>query len=159
MNLTDIVGKAAPLLASALGTPVAGLGVGLIANLFGADPKDTQDVVAKILSDPEADAKLKKLEYDHKEALENVQATNYKTEVDDRKSARELQSSLVQNHTLQSWVPTILAVGFLINYALMQFYVVSHQSSANDIISARFQDVLIMIISYYFGSSHKHIEK
>jgi hypothetical protein len=155
MNLTDLVSKAAPLLGSVLGTPVAGLGIGLIANLFGADPKDTKNVLDKILGDPEADAKLKKLEYEHKEALETIAAANYKTEVDDRKSARELQSNLAQNKSLQTWVPTILAVGFLANYAAMQFYVVSHQTSANDIISARFQDVLIMIISYYFGSSHK----
>ena len=155
MNLTDIVSKAEPLLANSLLSPIAGLGMSLIANVFGADPKDTKDVITKILGDPEAEAKLKKLEYDHKEALENIQAVNYKTEVDDRRSARDLQSVLAQSKSLQSWVPTILAVGFLINYALMQFYVVSHQSGANDIISARFQDVLIMIISYYFGSSHK----
>jgi hypothetical protein len=53
------------------------------------------------------------------------------------------------------FVPAFLAIGFLINYAAVQFYCVIHENAANDIISARFQDVLIMIISYYFGSSHK----
>lgn len=149
MNLSDLVSKSAPLLGSLLGSPLAGLGVGWVAKLFNADPADTNDIVRKILNDPEAALKLKGLEYQHQEELERIAATNYQTEVDDRKSAREREISL------HDYVPTILAVGFLINYALIQFYCVTHPTSANDIISARFQDVLIMIISYYFGSSHR----
>ncbi len=149
MNLNDIVSKSAPLIGSLLGSPLAGIGISWVANLFGADPMNTQDIIDKINADPEAALKLKTLEYQHQEMLENISASNYKTEVDDRKSAREREIAL------NDWVPTILAVGFLINYAIMQFYCVSHISAANDIISARFQDVLIMIVSYYFGSSHK----
>jgi hypothetical protein len=56
---------------------------------------------------------------------------------------------------LHDHIPTILAVGFLSIYALVQIYCVMHSTSANDIISARLQDVVIMIVSYYFGSSHR----
>lgn len=52
------------------------------------------------------------------------------------------------------FVQTLLALGFLVNYAAIQIYCVTHDSKNMDIISARFQDVLIIIISYYFGSSH-----
>lgn len=149
MNLNDIVSKSAPLLGSMLGSPLAGVGIGWIANLFGADPKNTQDIIEKITSDPEANIKLKTLEYQHQEELQKIAVSSYQVEVDDRKSARQREISL------HDYVPTILAVGFLVNYALIQGYCVTHPGSSNDIISARFQDVLIMIISYYFGSSHK----
>lgn len=149
MNLNDIVSKSAPLLASMLGSPLAGIGASWIANLFGADPKNTQDIIDKITRDPESDLKLKTLEYQHREELEKIAVSSYQVEVDDRKSAREREVSL------HDYVPTILAVGFLINYALVQGYCVTHPGSVNDIISARFQDVLIMIVSYYFGSSHR----
>jgi len=149
MNLNDIVSKSAPLLGSMLGSPLAGIGVSWLANLFGADPKNTQDIIDKITADPEAILKLKTLEYQHKEELEKIAVSAYQVEVDDRKSARDREVSL------HDYVPTILAVGFLCNYAIIQLYCVTHPGNANDIISARLQDVLIMIISYYFGSSHR----
>ncbi len=155
MNLNDLqslVTKSAPLLGSLLGGPLAGLGVSWLAHAFGVDGNHPQDIINKILADPQAALTLKSLEYNHQEELQRIQATNYQTEVDDRKSAR------VREISLHDYVPTILAIGFLINYACIQFYCVTHSSSATDIISARFQDVLIMIISYYFGSSHKKIE-
>lgn len=51
------------------------------------------------------------------------------------------------------WVPSILAIGLLIIYSIVQIYCIFHNGSDDDIISARIQDILIMIISYYFGSS------
>lgn len=149
MNLSDLVSKSAPLLGSMLGSPLAGIGVSWIAKLFGANKENAQDIIDKILLDPDANIKLKTLELQHKEVLENIAAKNYETEVADRKSAREREIAL------HDYVPTILAVGFLIIYAAIQFYCVTHPASALDIISARLQDVLIMIVSYYFGSSHR----
>lgn len=150
MKLNELVSQSAPLLGSMLGSPIAGIGISWIASLFGADPKNTQDIIDKISNDPEASLKLKSLEYQHEEELKKIASVDYQTEVDDRKSARQREINL------QDYVPTFLAIGFLINYAAMQFYCVSHPTAANDLISARFQDVLIMIISYYFGSSHKN---
>lgn len=149
MNLSEIVSKSAPLLGGLLGSPLAGIGIGWIADIFGADKTKVQDILEKVTSDPESVAKLKQIELQYQVELEKLSASNYSVEVDDRKNARAREISL------HDWVPTILAIGFLVNYALMQFYVVMHPASAADIISARFQDVLIMIISYYFGSSHK----
>lgn len=148
MKLNELVSKSAPLLGSLLGSPLATMGIGWIADLFGADANNKQSIIDKIISDPEAELKLKTLEYQHQEELQKIAVSSYQTEVDDRKNARAREIAL-RDH-----VPTMLAIGFLINYALIQFYCVTHNNSANDIISARFQDVLIMIISYYFGSSH-----
>lgn len=148
-SLRKLVTESAPLLGSILGSPLASVGVSLLGNLFGADPKNIDEILDKATKDPEALAKLKKLEYDHLETLLKLSNEAYKIQMDDRANAREREKSL-RDH-----VPTFLAVGFLFNYAAIQFYCVTHPSSAIDIISARFQDVLIMIISYYFGSSHR----
>lgn len=150
-NLTDCIKKSSPLIASAISStnPIAGMLISLISKTFGANKDDPQDIINKIYGDPEAEIKIKKLEFEHEESLINLQSEDYKTEVDDRKSARNREVSL------HDWVPTILAIGFLINYAAIQFYCVLSNNNSNEIISARFQDVLIMIMSYYFGSMHK----
>lgn len=147
--LKKLVSEGAPILATVLGSPLAGVGLSLLGNTFGADPKNVKDIVEKISNDPESLAKLKKLEYEHEENLGKIANDTYKIDIEDKANARARQIAL-KDH-----VPTFLALGFLINYAIMQFYCVTHPGTENDIISARFQDVLIMIISYYFGSSHK----
>lgn len=148
-TIANLVSKSAPLLGSLLGSPLAGMGISLIANHFNVDPKQTDKLLEVLNADPETAIKLKTLEYHHQEVLQQLATINYQTEVDDRKSAREREK------TIRDYVPTFLALGFLINYACIQFYCVSHGNAATDIISARFQDILIMIMSYYFGSSHK----
>jgi hypothetical protein len=148
-KIADVVGKTAPTLGTIFGTPFAGVGLSLIANAFGVSAKDTTAVLDALQSNPEAVQKLKQIEYDHAEALAKISSEDYKTEVADRQSARQREISL------HDYVPTFLALGFLLNYAYMQYYCAAYPNPANDLISARFQDVLIMIISYYFGSSHK----
>ena len=60
---SGIIGKVlesgAPLLASALGSPVAGLAVGLLTHIFGGSTKDIPSLVAGISNDPDAAVKLK----------------------------------------------------------------------------------------------------
>jgi len=148
-SIAGMVGKSAPLLGTVLGSPLAGIGVSLLAQLFGVNPKDTDKLMEAIKNDPEAAIKIKTLEFQHQEALLQLESQNYAAEVNDRTNARAREIAL------RDYVPTFLAVGFLLNYALIQFYCVTHNNTVNDIISARFQDVLIMIMSYYFGSSHK----
>lgn len=149
-KIIGLIGTAAPVLGTVLGSPAAGVGIGLLANLFGTD-KDPEKILASILGDPESLIKIKELELKHIEVLNQITAQNYATEVDDRKSAR------LREMTIKDYIPTILSIGFLLNYAAIQFYCVTHPTNAVDVISARFQDILIMIMSYYFGSSHKSV--
>lgn len=150
-DLRSTIQDYAPVLATVLGGPMAGIGVSLLSTFFGTKPLDVKELLEKILIDPESATKIKQIELNHIEALEKINATNYATEVDDRKSAREREAAI------KDYVPTVLAVSFLLIYACIQFYCITHAIQANDIISARCQDILIMIISYYFGSSHKEI--
>ena len=66
--LINIVEKAAPLLAEALGGPIGGIAgmlTSVIASAFGGKDTDIDDIVSKIQSDPNAAAKLKELEIKH----------------------------------------------------------------------------------------------
>ena len=148
-NVAQLVSKSAPLLGSVLGSPLAGIGISLLSNLFNVDPHQTDKLWQALSNDPDVDSKLKQLEYEHQEALQQIAHADYQTEVEDRQNAR------LREMTIKDWVPTILALGFLMFYGAMQFYCVMNNNPQDDIISARFQDILIMIISYYFGSSHK----
>lgn len=147
-SLISVVGKAAPLLGTLLGSPIAGIVLSIIASHFGVS-KDAGAILSALSSTPDADIQLKQLEDAHCEELAKLASTDYQTEVDDRKNAREREIETKDK------VPTYLALGFLVVYAFMQAYCVSHSNATNDIISARFQDIMIMIVSYYFGSSHK----
>ncbi len=147
--IADTVKVSAPILGSVLGSPAAGIGLSLLASMFHVEPDKAAELLQAIQSDPDSILKLKQIENQHATALARIASSDYQTEVDDRKSAREREMAI------RGYVPTFLAIGFLLNYAAIQFYCVTHDTAAHDIISARFQDVLIMIMSYYFGSSHR----
>jgi hypothetical protein len=148
-DLISLVSKSAPSLGLALGGPMGGVVGGLIASAFGADQKDHQEIIQKINSDPEAALKLRSIEYQHQQTLAQINAQNYLTEVDDRKNARQRQIEL-KDH-----VPEILACSFTLIYVIIQYFVLKHPGGQDDVISARVQDIMVMIISFYFGSAHK----
>jgi hypothetical protein len=54
--------RSAPVLATALGSPVAGIVTGLVATAFNADPKDIEDIVKRVSTDPDSELKLTELE-------------------------------------------------------------------------------------------------
>ena len=150
-GLAKLVGEAAPLVASALGSPLEGVAVSLLAGAFGVDVKDINGLQAAISADPEAAIKLKTIEYDHADTLARLASQDYSTEVDDRKDARQREIKLGDH------VPTILALIFTLVYAGIQFCAIYAPHNVDDIISARVQDIMIIIVGYYFGSSNKKL--
>lgn len=148
-SIAALVAKFSPLLGTVLETPMAGVAMSLIGGHFGIDPKNTDAILTRLQNDPETITHLKEIEKNHEETLLQIASENFKGEEMDRQSARQRQMAL-RDH-----VPTLLALGFLCNYAVVQFYCVTHLGSGMDMISARFQDVLMVIVSYYFGSCHK----
>jgi hypothetical protein len=146
--LAKTVSQYAPILGSSLLGPVGGVFGSLIAALFGGAKEDPADLVNKITADPDAAVKLKTLELQHKDNILNIDNKNYATEVDDRKDARAM------NITLHDHMPNILALIFIVIYAVMQYHIVNNPGNQDDVISARVQDIFVMIISFYFGSAH-----
>jgi hypothetical protein len=149
-DVAKLVFKSAPVLASVLGGPLAGVGVSLLSGLFGGSSFDPATLLEKIQNDPTSAEKLKELEYQHSEMLAQIQ--QFSNEVADRKDARQREIELVRLGK-RDLVPSFIAVSFLLCYFCVQIFVIYSPSPMNDIISARVQDIFVMIISYYFGSS------
>ena|ERR1700761_622277 len=88
-KLLPLVSKAAPLLGNVLGTPFIGIGLSLLAKVFGVDAHDIEALTHAISSDPEADVKLKTLQNQHIEMLGKLANREYSLEVKDRMNARK----------------------------------------------------------------------
>lgn len=144
-DLIPVVSKVAPALGTALAGPAGGIVGSLLAQIFGASHDDPQELLNRIQSDPEAEYKIKSLQVQ----LQQLDMQTYQTEVDDRKDARKRQVEL-KDHT-----PEVLAAAFVIIYAVIQYIAIQNPSGQDDVISARVQDIMLMIISFYFGSMHK----
>ncbi len=52
-------------------------------------------------------------------------------------------------------MPAILALFFAIIYAVINLFVIYHPDNQDDVISARAQDIMMLICGYYFVSSHR----
>lgn len=64
-----ILERSSPIIAGALGSPIAGMAVSLIASALGSDPSDPHALVGKILNDLTSPDKLAALESLHSPAL------------------------------------------------------------------------------------------
>lgn len=82
MNLIDIVKNISPILGTALGGPAGGLVGTAIASLFGANPKDSEDLIKRINSDANAILKLKELELDWQKAQLSAQAQSQQGQIE-----------------------------------------------------------------------------
>jgi len=154
-SVTNLIKEASPILGAAVSAsnPLAGVAISLISHAFGANKDDPQDLLDKINGDPDFRIKLKKIELEHKSILAQANAENYKTEVEDRKSARTLQINT------NSFIPTFLAIGYFFSYSLLQFYCLMHPAQTNDIICARLHDGFMIVLAYFFGSNHKQFSQ
>lgn len=150
-GLINKVRDVTPVLGSiiAKSNPLADVAINMISQAFGANSKDPQDILDKINADPEYQLKLKKIEYDHQDVLVKANTDDYKTEVDDRKSARQM------NEETHSFIPTFLAIGYFLTYSIIQAYCLMYPAETNDIISARLHDGFMFVLAYFFGSSHR----
>lgn len=88
-GLLSFVGKVAPLLGTALGSPIGGIALSLIANAFGVKNSDAGEILNALQSAPDAAMRLKQLEMDHQEALLKISSQDFQTEVADKQDARK----------------------------------------------------------------------
>lgn len=148
-KLTSVVSQSAPLLGAALGSPLAGLAVSLIGKAFGVDATTPDAALAALMGAPDAALKLRELELKHQGLLLQIEAQNFQVQASDKDSARKMRIAL-KDH-----VPDVLAFLFLMVYAAVQYHCIQHAGTGDDMISARCQDIMVMIISFYFGSAFK----
>ena len=151
-ELLALLKNAAPLLATAVAGPLGGAAITAIAGKFGVS--DSVEAVAKaIAGDPQAAQKLADLELEYAK-MDSV----------DRDSARKRESEIATSASApwySKMVTPALALGVFILWATVNILLLN-----NNIPDAMREIVIrmlgsldaanMLILSYYFGNSHKH---
>jgi hypothetical protein len=147
----DWLKQIAPTIATALGGPLAGMAVSAISKAVGVEPDQVQDMIANNKLSAEQIAQVKLAEIELQKQAQELGLNFAKLEVEDRKSAREMQA------TTRSMMPPILAgavtVGFFAIMTLMFFNKVDSNNPAILMMLGSLGTAWTGIIAYYFGSS------
>jgi len=146
----DTVAKLAPTVASALGSPVAGMAVGALESALGMSGDDIQKTIETNKLTAEQVAAIQQAEIALKAKAQELGLDFAKLSNDDRASARDMQKNV------KSWIPPFLAasvtVGFFgILVALMSGKI--EQAAEVDIMLGSLGTAWTGIIAFYFGSS------
>jgi hypothetical protein len=147
----DWLKQIAPTIATAMGGPLAGMAVSAISKAIGVDEDKVSDLIKdnKLTADQIAQVKIAEIEL-QKQAQE-LGLNFAKLEVDDRKSAREMQA------TTRSIVPPVLAglvtLGFFGILIMMLLGKVDSNNPAILMMLGSLGTAWTGIIAYYFGSS------
>jgi len=151
-DLFDLLKGIAPTLATAVAGPLGGAAVSAIAAKFGVG--DTVEEVAKaIAGDPAATQKLQELELEYA-----------KLDAADRDSARKRETEIATSATApwySKMVTPVLALGVFLLWGTVNLLLL------NNAIPEGMREIVIrmlgsldaanmLILSYYFGNSHKH---
>ena len=151
-DLLNLLKGIAPTLATAVAGPLGGAAVSAIASRLGVSDS-VAEVAKAIAGDPQAAQKLAELELEYA-----------KLDMADRDSARKNEAALATSeHTplLNKSVTPILAIVVVVAWGLIQYHLLTHvvPNEMREIIIrvlGTLDGALVMVLSYYFGASHKH---
>jgi hypothetical protein len=151
-DIANVVGKAAPILGTALGGPLGGVAGALIASALGTS-NDADAVNTALAADPAALEKLKEAEMANQVQLQSLLITGEANRLADVQSARARQTANPKDYTLQ-FLAVGVTLGFFGTLALVMF---AHLEGAAQnlmlVMTGTLQTAWVAIISYYFGSS------
>lgn len=140
----------APTIATALGGPLAGLAVDAVSKAIGIDPKDVNKTIADGKLNADQIAKIKEAEIAMAARAQELGLDFAKLAVDDRKSAREMQTAT------QSWIPGTMAIAVTIGFfGILTGLMTEHfkTSDALMLMLGSLGTAWTGIISFYYGSS------
>jgi hypothetical protein len=141
----------APTIATAMGGPLAGMAVSAISKAIGVDEDKVGDLIKDNKLTAEQIAQVKVAEIELQKQAQELGLNFAKLEVDDRKSAREMQAAT------RSIVPPALAaivtVGFFGILVMMLLGKVDSNNPAILMMLGSLGTAWTGIIAYYFGSS------
>jgi hypothetical protein len=140
----------APTIATALGGPLAGLAVEAVSKAIGIDPKDVQSTIesGKLTADQIGQIKLAEIEMAAR--AQELGLDFEKLSVEDRKSAREMQSST------KSIIPSVLALSITVGFFGILVGLMTEQFKTSDALMMMLGSLGTAwtgIIAFYFGSS------
>ncbi len=153
--LGAVVASSAPLLGSVVMGPL-GAGIGaIIANSFGVDPKNTDELIQKIQTDPQAAIKLKELEINSTIELQRLsvqqavselqnQQENARIALEDRASARNYASAQKSPETekLDNRIKMLLTISSILLIFLCMAAIIMHRVEGEE------QTIIAMILTF-----------
>jgi hypothetical protein len=153
-ELLSLLKGVAPALATAVAGPLGGAAVSAIAGKFGVT--DSVEAVAKaIAGDPQASQKLAELELEYA-----------KLDSADRDSARKRELAIATSAEAPWYskvVTPLLALGVFLLWAAINFTMLTNAVPIPDPMReivirmlGSLDAATMLILSYYFGNSHKH---
>ena len=146
----DWLKQIAPTIATALGGPLAGLAVDAISKAVGIDPKDVNKTIAEGKLTADQIAQIKTAEIAMAARAQEMGLDFEKIAVDDRKSARQMQS------TTQSWIPGIMAIAVTVGFFGILVGLMTEHFKTSDALMLMLGSLGTAwtgIIAFYFGSS------
>ena len=153
----DWLKQIAPTIATAMGGPLAGMAVSAISKAIGVDPDKVGDLISNNKLSAEQIAQVKIAEIELQKQAQELGLNFEKLEVEDRKSARDMQS------ITKSIMPPLLAgavtVGFFTILVMMFFNKIDSSNPAVLMMLGSLGTAWTGIIAYYFGSSAGSADK
>jgi len=141
----------APTIATALGGPLAGLAVTAVSKALGVSSDEAKSMMDEGKMSADQIAQVKVAEIELKKQANSLGLNFEELAVDDRKSAREMQTAT------KSWVPSILSLlvttGF---FGILIYLMIKPTDTSNTplmIMLGSLGTAWTGIIAFYFGSS------
>lgn len=156
-NIRKLLQSGAPLLATALGGPLAGVATKLIGGALLGKNDASADELAAAIQSPDAMVKLKQLEVEWQEKLKQADIDLFAFEVQDRASARdrEVKMATIGSHEwIMKAIAIIIVLGFLgMLTAMFLFVIPPSMNEAAMLLIGALASQFGSIVNYYFGSS------
>ncbi|NVF15981.1 3TM-type holin [Vreelandella maris] len=135
--LSGAVSKGAPLLGSLIGTPATGAAIGMIAKALGTDA-NPESITQMLESDPEANAKLQKLENEHQQTLTRMvlEAESVRLSEVNKTMRAEAASN---DAYVRRWRPTfgyLTALAWVVQCMAIAWSIVATPGQAGDVAQA-----------------------
>ena len=140
----------APTIATALGGPLAGLAIEAVSKAVGIDPKDVQSTISEGKLSADQIMLLKQAEVQMAARAQEMGLDFAKLNVEDRKSAREMQAET------RSYIPAILAVTVTVGFFGILIGMMTETFKTSDALMLMLGSLGTAwtgIIAFYFGSS------
>lgn len=155
-NLKSVVSKVAPLLGSALGSPLAGVALSFISNSFGDKNGEfsPEQLLAKITSDPDAAVKLKEIEMKHETELRQIAFNTYQAQLNDIQNARAAKNATEQFTGKKDWLIPFLVLAAVGLFGFCLFAAWFSSGSANQIfiyLIGQQSGVYLSVYAFYFS--------
>lgn len=156
-NLSNVIGKVAPVLGTLLGGPVGGTVGTLISTVLGVE-NNPDAVLNELKTNPESVLKLQELQLTHKEKLEELSIKKIELELVDLQNARNRQVESEKATGKKDYNLYVLAWTVVIGYFGLIFFLLENNvpEDKTGVVYMLFGTLATAfgaVMQYFFGSS------